>query len=422
MSTDITTDLPAGAGSAVAAHITEDGTLEMLVDDVATVRMVGDSARAREIVIADVVALARQRGEAVRLVTSGAEGEWHLSVGTDGSVLAVPDVPAPPVGGDTVPSDLRAADGDGAAQDEAGARGESRSTPTVDAVDLAAADSSDDAGDDPALPDGALIAPAGPTGGPTGLPAAPAVPDAAPMTAPPSGASDGPDDSIPAAVPAASVPSDVPVASRPSVVLAASVPSDVPAASLPVGPPAEGISVAVAAVGSWSGPTEPGVQTAPAAAPTEGAKSESAGTRPSEHTIPALDGTGPDVPTRDAEDDLDEELERTVVVPPRARTVHRATLHTSSGTSITITGSGVIGRRPTRTPNPVRFPDADASMSNAHAAFSVVADGLLVTDQGSLNGTVVQHDGLVTECVPGRPVHVPRGGRVDLGEQFFIVV
>lgn len=398
----MSTEIETGPDTAVAAHITEDGALEMLVEGVTIVRLVGDSARAREIAIDDVVALARRRGGPVELVTSGAEGAWRLSVGIDGSVLPMPE--APPVGGErtgtAVPVPAAAAAAvvvpAVASVDEAGPSTTDAIAGSAGAVDTAAPIAEP-------VTEETVVEPVVALEETVSWPAADERLDA--LEAQDASARRG-------AVGIPAAPHGV-VAGAAAVVLAE--PGEVGA---------EPVRAECASVDGDDGPGEepPAADgdhiacedPAAAASSAELGEGDCAGVEDADSEGSVRGGV--------ASSELDEELERTVVLPARRRPAHRATLHTSAGTSLTVQGTGVIGRRPTRTPNPVRFPDADASMSNAHAAFTVVADGLLVTDQGSLNGTVVRHDGTVVECVPGQQVHVPRGGRVDLGEQFFIVV
>lgn len=400
----MSTEIETVPGAAVAAHITEDGALEMLVEGVASVRLVGDSARARESAIDEVVALARRRGGPVELVTSGAEGAWRLSVGIDGSVLPIPEAPAASPGEDSIGTGAVAVTGSDvveAAPELADARGTTDARGTADAGEPAAtrqttiADEPED-GPTPSVPrDETVLLPAQ-----TGT--APVLHEAGTEAAGSRGRDVDPSSAL--GQPDSPTDTDAPV-----VTGAVQTPTveRVPSETAPVAADLGDLGAVVAehARGHHEASASGGVD-------APGLPDDAAADR---DELPA------EVWPADG-DHLDEELERTVVLPARRRPVHRATLHTSAGTSLTVQGAGVIGRRPTRTPNPVRFPDADASMSNAHAAFTVVADGLLVTDQGSLNGTVVRHDGTVVECVPGQQVHVPRGGRVDLGEQFFIVV
>lgn len=421
----MSTEIETVPEAAVAAHITEDGALEMFVEGVASVRLVGDSARARELAIDEVVALARRRGGPVELVTSGAEGAWRLSVGIDGSVLPMPE--APPVRGGLSeavgPAEAAVVAPAVAPVDEAGPPiTDTTAVPVglVDTVTPIADPITVDAVAAPAVPLeetvcsptvderlGALEALEASAGlGAVGVPAVPQGVDAGPaatvMAEPGEAVFAGPGE----------------VRAEAGRARLGSVDGDGDDE-----PPCAGDTIArEESAGAASSGADSGDGVESGQGDREGDDDGVGG------DVWEGDGDGGAVPLGEAglgvvtSAELDEELERTVVLPARRRPVHRATLHTSVGTSLTVQGSGVIGRRPTRTPNPVRFPDADASMSNAHAAFTVVADGLLVTDQGSLNGTVVRHDGTVVECAPGQQVHVPRGGRVDLGEQFFIVV
>ena len=339
------TDASTAEVGEVIAHITEDGTLDMLVDGSATVRLIGDSALAREVAVSDVVTMARERGGPVVLLTSGAEGAWRLSVGPDGSVLPMPHVPVAEEEHPSAPEAVVEGDGDVAAS-PAPVIPEVVAAPPRSFISRLAAVSS--------------VFP--------GQRRQPGCDGSRSVDEPQTSRS---------VVPVVFGPPEVPVGAGGTDLV-----EDAP---VPVEEPAQ----------SWW------------------ALSEDTVVRPPQVAVsPSSESTG----------DLDEELERTVVMAPEARTTHHAVLHTSSGDSIEISGAGVIGRRPRGTENAVVFPGADLTISNSHLAFTVVVDGLLITDQGSVNGTVIRHDGAEFVCVAGREEYVPRGGRVDLGGQFFVVV
>jgi predicted component of type VI protein secretion system len=70
----------------------------------------------------------------------------------------------------------------------------------------------------------------------------------------------------------------------------------------------------------------------------------------------------------------------------------------------------------------VQIVDRGLSVSKTHVEFGEHDGGLWVADRFSSNGTVVRRpgeDGL--RCEPGRRVLVPRGSRVEIGEQAFTV-
>ncbi|OII39482.1 hypothetical protein BIU98_10365 [Curtobacterium sp. MMLR14_010] len=125
-------------------------------------------------------------------------------------------------------------------------------------------------------------------------------------------------------------------------------------------------------------------------------------------------------PLRPEESDVPEET--VLLAPRRSAVVHRATLHTSSGTTLVIHGDGVLGRRPRGAANCVRFDDPHRSVSNSHLRFVVEEDAVRITDLGSSNGTTVVHEGVETVCEPGVEVRVLRGARVEVGSVFFVIV
>jgi len=105
----------------------------------------------------------------------------------------------------------------------------------------------------------------------------------------------------------------------------------------------------------------------------------------------------------------------------------RYVLQFSTGESITVTGSGLVGRSPVPQPGEVfdhlvAVADVARSVSKTHLEFGQDATGFWISDRFSTNGTVAtEPDGPVRRCEPGRRVHVVRGTRVGIGEQFFIV-
>jgi hypothetical protein len=102
-------------------------------------------------------------------------------------------------------------------------------------------------------------------------------------------------------------------------------------------------------------------------------------------------------------------------------------LQFSTGESFTVQGSGLVGRAPTPQPGEaidllVRIVDPGRSVSKTHLEFGQVDGALWVTDRWSGNGSVVRPPSAEARRVePGKRVRVPRGSRVEIGEQFFIV-
>lgn len=117
------------------------------------------------------------------------------------------------------------------------------------------------------------------------------------------------------------------------------------------------------------------------------------------------------------------------VEPPAAPSVDppRFTLTFTTGEVVTVAGTGLIGRRPMPQPGEsfehlVQIVDRGLSVSKTHVEFGEHDGGLWVADRFSSNGTVVRRPGEGgLRCEPGRRVLVPRGSRVEIGEQAFTV-
>ena len=116
----------------------------------------------------------------------------------------------------------------------------------------------------------------------------------------------------------------------------------------------------------------------------------------------------------------------TVPVPP-VTTAPRFVLAFSTGETRTVFGTGLIGRRPLPQPGErfdhlVQIADGSLSVSKTHLEFGEHVGVLWIADRFSGNGTIVRRpdDGAV-RCEPGRRYLVPRGSRVELAEQSFVV-
>lgn len=102
-------------------------------------------------------------------------------------------------------------------------------------------------------------------------------------------------------------------------------------------------------------------------------------------------------------------------------------LQFSTGDSVTVLGSGLLGRNPRPEPDEVVdhvviVSDPTRSVSKTHLEFGFDGDAFWVSDRHSGNGTVVREPGqLPRYCEPGRRYHVARGTRVDMGDQFVII-
>ncbi|MEY9953543.1 zinc-ribbon domain-containing protein [Leifsonia sp. EB34] len=110
--------------------------------------------------------------------------------------------------------------------------------------------------------------------------------------------------------------------------------------------------------------------------------------------------------------------------PARVR-VYR--LSFSTGESVEVHGSGLIGRRPITQPGEhvdqlVAISDPARSVSKTHLEFGLEGDDLWICDRYSGNGTVARPlGGTARQCEAGRRYRVERGTRVDIGDQWFDV-
>jgi hypothetical protein len=126
------------------------------------------------------------------------------------------------------------------------------------------------------------------------------------------------------------------------------------------------------------------------------------------------------------EQPLREDLEATRLVADSASGT-RYVLQFSTGESVTVAGSGLVGRNPSMQPGEyvdqlVPIFDAGKSVSKTHLEFGQEAGRFWVTDRYSTNGSVIrQPDAEPRRCDAGRRYFIARGSRVDVGEQFFVV-
>lgn len=347
-----------GEPPAITVHISQSGLLTMGGYDHTETSSHASPEAAREAALDIVTELARQSGHPVRLHTTGAEGNWHLVVASDGSVEIdeMPAVAAPTT------IDTTASVG---------------TTDTIDLTERTATVSTP-----PSAPVVETIAmPVDPE--PDPLPEPVDLPDPIEPLLPPI----PPSPSIPAAPAAAPEPQATP---EPS-----------------------------------AGPEYPALPEPPAAAEHPATpEPPAAAQHPAEATSVESTDTAPVNAGSPSETELDEieSLERTIVsTRRRTEPVSRAKLFTSTGTILDVSGSGVLGRRPLGVENPVRFDDPTRSVSNAHLRFTVDGAGLNVEDLASANGTTVVREGTRQQCHPGTTVPAPRGSRVDIGDQFFVV-
>lgn len=105
----------------------------------------------------------------------------------------------------------------------------------------------------------------------------------------------------------------------------------------------------------------------------------------------------------------------------------RFVLQFSTGESVTVFGTGMVGRHPLAEPGEyfdtfVTIVDPGKSVSKTHVEFGQEAGTFWVSDRFSGNGTVVREpDAQPSRCEPGKRYRIARGTRVEIGEQFFIV-
>ena len=108
-------------------------------------------------------------------------------------------------------------------------------------------------------------------------------------------------------------------------------------------------------------------------------------------------------------------------------TVGRFVLQFSTGESLTVYGTGLVGRNPQPEPGEffdqlVRVFDPSRSVSKTHLEFGQQSGAFWVRDRYSGNGTVIREpDSAAVRCHPEKRFPVARGTRVEIGEQFFIV-
>lgn len=128
----------------------------------------------------------------------------------------------------------------------------------------------------------------------------------------------------------------------------------------------------------------------------------------------------------DAAVSFDDDLESTRIVRSH-QSGERFILQFSTGESVSVYGSGLIGRNPHPEPGEhfdqmVRIVDATRSVSKTHLEFGQESGAFWIKDRFSGNGTVVREpDVRPARAIPDHRHRVLRGSRVDMGEQFFVV-
>lgn len=150
------------------------------------------------------------------------------------------------------------------------------------------------------------------------------------------------------------------------------------------------------------------------------------GLPPAEADVPAAETEGGADVAVDAPPEP-EPAEPPVSEPPTSVVQPRFVLTFTTGEVVTVVGDGLIGRRPMPEPGEsfahlVQIVDRGLSVSKTHLEFGEHDGALWIADRFSSNGTVVRRPGDAgIRCEPGRRVLVPRGSRVEIGEQAFTV-
>jgi hypothetical protein len=105
----------------------------------------------------------------------------------------------------------------------------------------------------------------------------------------------------------------------------------------------------------------------------------------------------------------------------------RYTLQFSTGETVSVRGTGLIGRRPLPQPSEsfdhlIQITDPGRSVSKSHLEFGQQDGEFWVNDRFSGNGTIVLHasSGAV-RCEPGQRYPVVRGSTVEIGDQHFVL-
>nr|WP_082510049.1 hypothetical protein [Leifsonia sp. Leaf325] len=141
-------------------------------------------------------------------------------------------------------------------------------------------------------------------------------------------------------------------------------------------------------------------------------------------SVPVTSSAGVDEPARVDPAPVDPTpVDPAPVDPPPATFV----LVFSTGEQWAVSGTGLIGRRPLPQPTEyhdeiIAVADRGLSVSKTHLEFGQHEGELWVCDRFSGNGTIIRRPREAPmRCDPGRRYLVPRGSRVDIGEQHFTV-
>lgn len=110
-----------------------------------------------------------------------------------------------------------------------------------------------------------------------------------------------------------------------------------------------------------------------------------------------------------------------------ATEVLRFELQFSTGETVSVHGSGLIGRRPLPEPSEhfdhlIQIADSGMSVSKSHLEFGQYGGEFWVSDRFSGNGTILRRlNEAALRCEAGRRYLVPRGSRVEIADQFFML-
>ncbi|MFC4225119.1 FHA domain-containing protein [Lysinibacter cavernae] len=126
----------------------------------------------------------------------------------------------------------------------------------------------------------------------------------------------------------------------------------------------------------------------------------------------------------------DEDLEETMISASRSGVAPKVvfTLQFSTGQELTVVGHSLLGRNPKTNQgesveNLLVVIDPARSVSKTHLEVNIIDGKLWITDRHSGNGTRVRlHNAPETELTPGQAVEVAARSRVEIGNEFFIVL
>lgn len=192
------------------------------------------------------------------------------------------------------------------------------------------------------------------------------------------------------------------------------VPAPVPAAVSTPAPASAGLSTPAA--GSETRRSRSGRHAKPAEPSPESAAPVPAADIPA--AVPAADIPAADVPAADVP---------APAAPPARTAASPFVLQFSTGETVAVHGTGLVGRRPLPQPaehfdHLIQIADVGMSVSKSHLEFGQHDGELWISDRYSGNGTIVRRPGEgALRCEPGRRYLVPRGSRVEIADQFFVV-